>query len=98
MFDYGLHAVGVMNNIGLLGVDIGKASAFCLSHGHCDHDSSAVGIIKQHQARIPVGTPFYVGEEAFAHRYSSVLGRPNPRISDSSSGPTSSPLASRWSK
>lgn len=69
MFDYGLDAAGVMNNIALLGVDIGKAAAFSLSHGHYDHYSSAVAIIKQNQSRIPAGTPFYVGEEAFAHRY-----------------------------
>src|SRR5512143_3113781 len=70
MFDYGLDAVGVMNNIALLGIDIGKATAFSLSHGHYDHFSGAVKILKQNQSRIPAGTPFYVGEEAFAHRYS----------------------------
>ena len=70
MFDYGLDAAGVMNNIGLLGLDIGKAAAFSLSHGHYDHYLGAVEIIKQHQARIAAGTPFYVGEEAFARRYS----------------------------
>jgi 7,8-dihydropterin-6-yl-methyl-4-(beta-D-ribofuranosyl)aminobenzene 5'-phosphate synthase len=70
MFDYGLDAAGVMSNIALLGIDIGKAAAFGLSHGHYDHYFNAVSIIKQNQARIPAGTPFYVGEEAFAHRYS----------------------------
>jgi 7,8-dihydropterin-6-yl-methyl-4-(beta-D-ribofuranosyl)aminobenzene 5'-phosphate synthase len=70
MFDYGLDAAGVMNNIALLGIDIGKSAAFSLSHGHYDHYSSAVAIIKQHQSRIAAGTPFYLGEEAFAHRYS----------------------------
>lgn len=70
MFDYGLDAAGVLNNIALLGLDISKSSAFSLSHGHYDHYSSAVGIIKQNQSRIPAGTPFYVGEEAFARRFS----------------------------
>ena len=78
MFDYGLDASGVMNNIGLLGLDIGKASAFCLSHGHYDHYMSAAALIKQHQSRIPAGTPFYVGEEAFAHRYSVRPGATEP--------------------
>jgi 7,8-dihydropterin-6-yl-methyl-4-(beta-D-ribofuranosyl)aminobenzene 5'-phosphate synthase len=78
MFDYGLNAAGVMNNIALLGIDIGKASAFSLSHGHYDHYSNAVAIIKQHQSRIPAGTPFYVGEEAFAHRYSVRPGATEP--------------------
>jgi len=70
MFDYGLDPLGVMNNIALLGLDIGKANAFSLSHGHWDHYTSAVSILKQNQSRIAGGTPFYVGEEAFAHRYS----------------------------
>jgi 7,8-dihydropterin-6-yl-methyl-4-(beta-D-ribofuranosyl)aminobenzene 5'-phosphate synthase len=69
MFDYGLDPVGVMNNIGLLGLDLGKANAFSLSHGHFDHWMGAVSILKQNQSRIAGGTPFYVGEEAFAHRY-----------------------------
>jgi metal-dependent hydrolase (beta-lactamase superfamily II) len=70
MFDYGLNPVGVMNNIQLLGLDLGKTSAFSLSHGHFDHFMSAVSILKQNRSRIPGGTPFYVGEEAFAHRCS----------------------------
>jgi 7,8-dihydropterin-6-yl-methyl-4-(beta-D-ribofuranosyl)aminobenzene 5'-phosphate synthase len=69
MFDYGLDPVGVMNNIALLGLDLGKANAFSLSHGHFDHWMGAVSILKQNQSRIAGGTPFYVGEEAFAHRY-----------------------------
>jgi 7,8-dihydropterin-6-yl-methyl-4-(beta-D-ribofuranosyl)aminobenzene 5'-phosphate synthase len=69
MFDYGLDAAGVMNNIALLGLDIGKTNAFGLSHGHWDHYGTAVSILKQNQSRITAGTPFYVGEEAFAHRY-----------------------------
>ena len=70
MFDYGLDPLGVMNNIGLLGLDIGKANAFSLSHGHWDHYVAAVSTLKQNQSRIVGGTPFYVGEEAFARRYS----------------------------
>jgi 7,8-dihydropterin-6-yl-methyl-4-(beta-D-ribofuranosyl)aminobenzene 5'-phosphate synthase len=69
MFDFGLDPVGVLNNIALLGIDIGKANAFSLSHGHWDHYTSAVSILKQNQSRITAGTPFYVGEEAFAQRY-----------------------------
>jgi 7,8-dihydropterin-6-yl-methyl-4-(beta-D-ribofuranosyl)aminobenzene 5'-phosphate synthase len=70
MFDYGLDPVGVINNIALLELDLGKANAFSLSHGHFDHYMGAVSILKQNQSRIAGGTPFYVGEEAFAHRYS----------------------------
>jgi 7,8-dihydropterin-6-yl-methyl-4-(beta-D-ribofuranosyl)aminobenzene 5'-phosphate synthase len=67
MYDYGLDPVGVMNNIALLGLDIGKANAFSLSHGHYDHYDAAVRMLKQ--SRIAGGKPFYVGEAAFAQRY-----------------------------
>lgn len=70
MFDYGLDPIGVMNNIALLGIDLGKADAFSLSHGHFDHWMGAVNILKQNQSKIAKGTPFYVGDEAFARRYS----------------------------
>jgi 7,8-dihydropterin-6-yl-methyl-4-(beta-D-ribofuranosyl)aminobenzene 5'-phosphate synthase len=70
MFDYGLDPIGVMNNVALLGLDLGKTTAFTLSHGHFDHFMSAVSILKQNQSRIAGGTPFYVGEEAFLRRYS----------------------------
>jgi len=78
MFDYGLDPVGVMNNAMLLGLDLGKADAFSLSHGHFDHYSSAINILKQNQSRISGGTPFYVGDEAFARRYGLKPGRTEP--------------------
>jgi len=69
MFDFGLDPRGVLNNIALLGIDIGKSSAFSLSHGHWDHYTSAVSVLKENLPRIAPGTPFYVGQEAFARRY-----------------------------
>jgi 7,8-dihydropterin-6-yl-methyl-4-(beta-D-ribofuranosyl)aminobenzene 5'-phosphate synthase len=70
MFDFGLDPAGILNNIGLLKLDLGKAKAFALSHGHFDHWSGAVAILKRNLARIARNTPFYVGEEAFLRRYS----------------------------
>jgi 7,8-dihydropterin-6-yl-methyl-4-(beta-D-ribofuranosyl)aminobenzene 5'-phosphate synthase len=78
MFDFASDPTGVLNNINLLGIDIGKTNAFGLSHGHWDHYFAATSILKQHQSRISAGTPFYVGEEAFARRYSLRLGRTEP--------------------
>jgi 7,8-dihydropterin-6-yl-methyl-4-(beta-D-ribofuranosyl)aminobenzene 5'-phosphate synthase len=75
MFDYGLNPVGLLNNIALLGLDIGKASAFGLSHGHGDHMLAAVSILRQNQSKMAAGTPIYVGEEAFNRRYSMRPGR-----------------------
>ena len=69
MFDYGLDPVGVMNNMALLGLDPGNVTAFCLSHGHFDHWTGALGILKHNWSRITGGTPFYVGEEVFARRF-----------------------------
>ncbi|MBF0549267.1 MAG: MBL fold metallo-hydrolase [Deltaproteobacteria bacterium] len=69
MFDYGLDPVGVLNNLALLGIDIGKSNAFSLSHGHFDHFMAAVEILKQNRPRLPKDAPFYVGEEAFDRRY-----------------------------
>lgn len=70
MFDYGLDPQGVMNNLAMLGLDLGQAKAFCLSHGHFDHYMALLDILKKNQAKIAKGTPFYVGEEGFAQRYS----------------------------
>lgn len=78
MYDFGVDPVGVMNNIELLGIDVGKTNAFSLSHGHWDHYTSAVAILKQNQSRLARGTPFYVGEEAFARRYALRPGAAEP--------------------
>jgi len=78
MFDYGLDPVGVLNNMALLEVDLGKVDAFSLSHGHYDHYTSAVTILQRNLSRIRRGTPFYVGEEAFLRRYSARPGSPDP--------------------
>jgi metal-dependent hydrolase (beta-lactamase superfamily II) len=78
MYDFGLDPVGVMNNIALLGIEVEKTNAFSLSHGHYDHYTSAATILKQNQSRIAGGTPFYVGEEAFAQRFSLRPGAKEP--------------------
>jgi 7,8-dihydropterin-6-yl-methyl-4-(beta-D-ribofuranosyl)aminobenzene 5'-phosphate synthase len=78
MYDFGLDPMGVMNNIALLGIEVGKTNAFSLSHGHYDHYTSAAAILKQNQSQIVGGTPFYVGEEAFAQRFASRPGVKEP--------------------
>jgi 7,8-dihydropterin-6-yl-methyl-4-(beta-D-ribofuranosyl)aminobenzene 5'-phosphate synthase len=78
MLDYASDPAGVLNNAALLGVDLGGAAAFALSHGHWDHYLSAVEILKRHQARIARGAAFFVGEEAFARRYKVLPGATEP--------------------
>jgi 7,8-dihydropterin-6-yl-methyl-4-(beta-D-ribofuranosyl)aminobenzene 5'-phosphate synthase len=78
MFDFGVDPVGVQNNIALLGIDVGRTNAFSLSHGHWDHYTGAVDLLKKNQSRLAKGTPFYVGAEAFAHRYALRPGAQEP--------------------
>lgn len=70
MFDYGQSPQVLMNNIEVLGIDISNLRAFSLSHGHLDHWGGLVPFLTTYSARIKAGIPLYVGEEAFAHRFS----------------------------
>jgi 7,8-dihydropterin-6-yl-methyl-4-(beta-D-ribofuranosyl)aminobenzene 5'-phosphate synthase len=74
MFDYGLDAPGVQRNMDVLGLDVGKADAFGLSHGHFDHWGAMVAMLTTNRAKIKKGTPLYLGDEAFERRYSLVPG------------------------
>jgi 7,8-dihydropterin-6-yl-methyl-4-(beta-D-ribofuranosyl)aminobenzene 5'-phosphate synthase len=78
MFDYGVDARGIINNMELLDIDLGKANALGLSHGHFDHWGGLVGVLKQNRSKIAGGTPLYLGSEAFAHRYSGRFSMENP--------------------
>jgi 7,8-dihydropterin-6-yl-methyl-4-(beta-D-ribofuranosyl)aminobenzene 5'-phosphate synthase len=70
MFDYGQSPQVLMNNIEVLGIDVSNLQAFSLSHGHFDHWGGLVPFLTTYSGRIKAGTPLYVGEEAFAHRFS----------------------------
>ena len=70
MFDYGQSPQVLMNNIEVLGIDVSTLRAFSLSHGHLDHWGGLVPFLTTYSGRIKAGTPLYVGEEAFAHRFS----------------------------
>lgn len=74
MFDFGLDPAGVLNNLELLGLDVGTTDAFALSHGHLDHWTAADKILQKNRDAIADLTPFYVGREAFLHRYSLIPG------------------------
>jgi 7,8-dihydropterin-6-yl-methyl-4-(beta-D-ribofuranosyl)aminobenzene 5'-phosphate synthase len=74
MFDYGLDPQGVKNNMDVLGIDVGRAQGFGLSHGHFDHWGGFTEMLAMNRARIKKGAPFYMGEGAFEQRYSVVPG------------------------
>jgi 7,8-dihydropterin-6-yl-methyl-4-(beta-D-ribofuranosyl)aminobenzene 5'-phosphate synthase len=78
LFDFATDPAGVLGNAALLGVDPGAASAFALSHGHWDHSLGAVELLTRSRGRLAAGTPFFVGEEAFAHRYATRPGQTTP--------------------
>ncbi len=77
MFDYGLDALGVNRNMEVLGIDVGKADAFGLSHGHFDHWGALVETLTMNKSKIWKGAPLYLGEEAFERRCSLVPGTTN---------------------
>jgi 7,8-dihydropterin-6-yl-methyl-4-(beta-D-ribofuranosyl)aminobenzene 5'-phosphate synthase len=70
LFDFGLDPQGVIKNSELLNIDLSRADAFVLSHGHFDHWTGAIEILKQNKEKIAKGAQFYAGEEAFFPRYS----------------------------
>jgi len=74
MFDYGIDAQGVMRNMELLGITLDKVDGLGLSHGHWDHYGTLLANLRANQAKIPKGTPLYLGEETFAHRFSTRPG------------------------
>jgi len=78
MFDYGLDPHGVINNMGLLDVDLSRVDALGLSHGHFDHWGGLAGILKQNRSKMRKDTPLYVGDETFAHRFSIRPGTHEP--------------------
>jgi 7,8-dihydropterin-6-yl-methyl-4-(beta-D-ribofuranosyl)aminobenzene 5'-phosphate synthase len=79
MFDYGQDGTAVLNNMGLLNIDLGRIDALGLSHGHFDHWGGLVDILKGRYPAMPRKTPLYVGKEAFAHRYARPSGNGEQR-------------------
>jgi 7,8-dihydropterin-6-yl-methyl-4-(beta-D-ribofuranosyl)aminobenzene 5'-phosphate synthase len=69
LFDYGMDFSGISNNMSLLDIDMKKVKALGLSHGHFDHWSNLIPLLKHHKAHLQKDLPLYVGNEAFAKRY-----------------------------
>ena len=78
MLDFGVDPRGVMRNMELLGVNLQKVDAMGLSHGHWDHWGALEGILAANRGKIPSGTPFYVGDDAFLERASVRPGSTQP--------------------
>ena len=77
LFDFGTQASGVLRNVDLLGLDLGKVEALALSHDHWDHEAAVVEVLKAKQGALAKGLPFYVGEQCFVGTY---VKRPNGQV------------------
>ena len=56
---------GVLDNMRLLNINLGRIDALGLSHGHFDHWGALVEILKEHRSVMPEDTPLYVGRGGF---------------------------------
>jgi 7,8-dihydropterin-6-yl-methyl-4-(beta-D-ribofuranosyl)aminobenzene 5'-phosphate synthase len=79
LFDFGSQVPGVLRNVDLLGLDLGKVEALALSHDHWDHEAAAVEFLRAKRSALVQGLPFYIGEQFFVGTYSK---RPNGQIQE----------------
>jgi 7,8-dihydropterin-6-yl-methyl-4-(beta-D-ribofuranosyl)aminobenzene 5'-phosphate synthase len=70
LFDFGLSADGLAENLRALGEDLTEVEALALSHGHWDH-FGGLAMLPFHGRH----TPFYHGPEAFRERRIGPSGR-----------------------
>jgi 7,8-dihydropterin-6-yl-methyl-4-(beta-D-ribofuranosyl)aminobenzene 5'-phosphate synthase len=74
MLDYGYTPDVLINNMGLMGVDVKKIDALIVSHGHYDHFSGLMGFLEKYRSALPADVKFYAGgEDNFCHR---LIGAP----------------------
>jgi 7,8-dihydropterin-6-yl-methyl-4-(beta-D-ribofuranosyl)aminobenzene 5'-phosphate synthase len=72
LFDTGVSENGVIHNAGVFGVDFGKIDGIVLSHGHFDHFSGLVNIIKKISSSSQAGTDHidvFTHPDAFLKRW-----------------------------
>ncbi|MBK6601004.1 MAG: MBL fold metallo-hydrolase [Betaproteobacteria bacterium] len=69
LFDFGSDARGVLKNMKLLNVDLGKVDALAISHDHWDHQAALLDILKMKRGEWRSGLPLYVGECFFEGTY-----------------------------
>jgi len=70
LFDFGLNFETIIKNLAILNVSLATVNAFGLSHGHLDHWGGLLQTLKAYRRASSKETTLYVGEEAFAPRFS----------------------------
>jgi len=70
LFDFGSDFGGVVRNMEILKINLSKLEAMALSHGHWDHQTPFIELMKAKKAVLRQGIPLYAGEDAFIERFS----------------------------
>ena len=74
MLDYGYTPDVLINNMGIMGVDVKKIDALIVSHGHFDHFGGLMGFLEKYRGALPADVKLYAGgEDNFCHR---LIGAP----------------------
>ena len=74
MLDYGYTPDVLINNMGIMGVDVKKIDALIISHGHFDHYGGLLGFLDKYRDALPADVKLYAGgEDNFCHR---LIGAP----------------------
>lgn len=69
MIDFAYTPECVINNIDILGLDVGSLDAMVLSHGHFDHYGGMIGMLQHYDTDLPDMIPLYMGGmECFCER------------------------------
>jgi len=69
LFDFGTDPHGIMKNMNLLKIELGKVEALGISHDHWDHQTAFVEIMKAKKDEFRKSIPLYVGDQFFVGTY-----------------------------
>jgi 7,8-dihydropterin-6-yl-methyl-4-(beta-D-ribofuranosyl)aminobenzene 5'-phosphate synthase len=76
LLDYGYTPDVLINNMGIMGVDVKKIDALIVSHGHFDHFGGLMGFLDKYRETLPAEVKLYAGgEDNFCHRLIGAQGQ-----------------------